>query len=86
MGSSSMLSLLALRFSDESSSSDRWAPLEKTPDCRRESVGSWLTLGGLGLLSVDGGVGLGRGREEILIGSIPSAGLSSKRLLVGNCF
>lgn len=82
-----MLSSLALRFRVGSSVDESGAvELLNTPDCRRDMAGSWLTLGGLGLLSVDGGVGLGIERGLILRGSTPSGGDRSKGLLVGNCF
>ena len=80
-----MSSSLAFRFND-GSSFDSGVDLLNTPDCRRDMVGSWFVLGGLGLLSVEGGVGFGMGNEEMLIGSMPSGGERSKGLLVGNCF
>ena len=45
-----------------------------------------LVLGGLGELSVEGGVGFCTGRLLRLRGSTPSGGGMSKGLLVGNCF
>ena len=80
-----MSSSLAFRFNDGSSLTSGVELLLNTPDCRRDIAGSWLVLGGLGLLSVDGGVGLGMGNDEMLIGSMPSGGERSK-VLVGNCF
>ena len=84
-----MLSSLALRFND-GSSFVLGLPLPSaldTPDCGRDVAGSWATLGGLGLLSVEGGVGLGITNGLMFKGSTPSGGDMSKMLLLeGNCF
>lgn len=86
-----MSSSLAFRLSVGSSgdcSDSVGVPLENTPDWRLDMAGSWLTLGGLGLLSVEGGVGFGMGIEVRLRGFMPSGGTTSKGFdgLVGNCF
>ncbi len=85
---SSSGSMLALRFK-EPSSGDASVPL-KDPDCLRERLDSLWVLGGLGLLSLDGGLKFGGGKLLMLWGSTPS-GLSNDRggfepAVPGNCF
>ncbi len=84
-----MLSSLAFRFNDGSSLvvEGLTPSMLKTPDCGLDVAGSWGLLGGLGLLSVEGGVGLGIPSGLIFRGSTPSGGDMSKILLLaGNCF
>lgn len=66
-GSPEILSVLALRFKPWSSCSAEAAVDDpgvlKTPDWRRDGLCSVFTLGGLGLLSLEGGLLFGMGKR-----------------------